>query len=139
MASWMEAVNTFMPDTTKTTTEWFKQADYDFGTAEAMFRSRRYIYAVFMCHLCIEKGLKGLIANRGEIPSRSHDLLYLLEISAGEVNERFTGFIEALNEVSVPTRYPDELDRLVAQYPRKRTAEVISNAREVLTWLKSCL
>ncbi len=30
--------------------EWFIQADYDFGTAEAMFKTGRYIYAVFMCH-----------------------------------------------------------------------------------------
>lgn len=40
------------------TEEWFKQADYDLGTAEAMFRSRRYIYSIFMCHLCLEKALK---------------------------------------------------------------------------------
>ena len=35
--------------------EWLKQADYDMDTADAMFRSGRYFYAVFMCHLSIEK------------------------------------------------------------------------------------
>lgn len=40
--------------------EWLKQAEYDLGTAEAMFKSKRYIYTVFMCHLSIEKALKGL-------------------------------------------------------------------------------
>lgn len=29
-------------------------------TAEAMFNSKRYLYAVFMCHLAIEKALKGI-------------------------------------------------------------------------------
>jgi len=35
--------------------EWLKQADYDMDTADAMFTSARYLYAVFMCHLSIEK------------------------------------------------------------------------------------
>ena len=128
-----------MPETTNPAIEWFKQVDYDFGTAEAMFKSRRYIYAVFMCHLCIEKGLKGIIANRDELPPRSHDLVFLFERAILNGNEEYAGFIEALNEVSVPTRYPDELDRLVASYPRKRTFEIIGQTKEVLTWLKSCL
>lgn len=40
--------------------EWLKQADYDLDTADFMFKGKRYIYAVFMCHLSIEKALKGL-------------------------------------------------------------------------------
>lgn len=103
-----------------------------------MFKGRRYIYAVFMCHLCIEKALKGVIANRNELPPRSHDLVFLLERTALDSSEEYAGFIEALNEVSVPTRYPDELDKLVTSYPRKRTAG-IAQTNEVLTWLKSCL
>ena len=41
--------------------EWLKQADYDMDTADAMHSSGRYFYAVFMCHLSIEKALKGPI------------------------------------------------------------------------------
>jgi HEPN domain-containing protein len=40
--------------------EWLSQAEYDFSTAEYMFNGDRNFYAVFMCHLCIEKALKGL-------------------------------------------------------------------------------
>jgi len=42
--------------------EWLKQAAYDLDTAKAMFGTRRYIYTVFMCHLCVEKVLKGVYA-----------------------------------------------------------------------------
>jgi HEPN domain-containing protein len=48
----------------KTSEEWFRQAEYDLGTAEAMFDAGRYIYTVFMCHLSIEKALKGLYAKK---------------------------------------------------------------------------
>lgn len=44
----------------KPSEEWFTQAKYDLETAEAMFKTRRYIYTVFMCHLSIEKALKGV-------------------------------------------------------------------------------
>lgn len=118
--------------------EWFKQAEYDLGTAEAMFRTRRYIYAVFMCHLCLEKALKGLLAKRGFSLFKSHDLIFLLDKIEADIPEKHADFLEMLNEVSVPTRYPDELDRLVAQYPRKRTAMILEHCREVYTWLQGC-
>lgn len=120
------------------TEEWFKQADYDLGTAEAMFRSRRYIYTIFMCHLCLEKALKGLLAKRDVIPPKSHDLVFLLERISVDIPEQHAEFLEMLNEVSVPTRYPDELDRLLAQYPRRRTAEIMGRCREVYEWLRNC-
>ncbi len=122
----------------KLTDEWFKQAEYDLGTAEAMFRTRRYIYTVFMCHLCLEKALKGLLAKRRLALFKSHDLVFLLDKIGADIPERHAEFLEMLNEVSVPTRYPDELDRLVAQYPRKRTAEILERSREVYAWLQSC-
>jgi len=68
-----------MSETNKTAREWFKQSDYDFGTAEAMFKSRRYIYAVFMCHLCIEKALKGIIANRDVFRPKTMILCFCLK------------------------------------------------------------
>ena len=40
--------------------EWLKQAEYDLETAEYLFSGGRYLYSVFMCHLAIEKALKGL-------------------------------------------------------------------------------
>ncbi|MEW5841789.1 MAG: HEPN domain-containing protein, partial [Bacteroidota bacterium] len=61
--------------------EWFLQAEYDIDTADAMFKSGRYMYAVFMSHLCIEKALKGLYAKTlcKDAP-KTHNLLYLIEL-----------------------------------------------------------
>jgi len=52
---------------TKAAEEWFKQAEYDYQTASAMFDSGRYIYTVFMCHLSVEKILKGIYRRTGEL------------------------------------------------------------------------
>lgn len=59
--------------------EWLKQADYDMDTADAMYSSGRYFYAVFMCHMSIGKALKGLYAKiLDEVPPKTHNLLYLV-------------------------------------------------------------
>lgn len=108
------------------------------GLRRRCSRTRRYIYTVFMCHLCLEKALKGLLAKRGLALFKSHDLVFLLDKIGADIPERHAEFLEMLNEVSVPTRYPDELDWLVTQYPRKRTAEILERCREAYTWLQSC-
>ncbi len=61
------------------TEEWLKQADYDMDTADYMYKGGRYIYAVFMCHLSVEKALKGLYFEQlRKIPPKSHNPVYLL-------------------------------------------------------------
>jgi len=42
-----------------------------------------------------------------------------------------------LNEVDVKTRYPDNLDRLIEQYPEKNVAEMLNKAKEALKWIKA--
>lgn len=58
----------------KRAVEWLRQAEYDMDTAEFMAEGGRYFYAVFMCHLAIEKALKGLYEqNLHEIPPKTHN------------------------------------------------------------------
>jgi HEPN domain-containing protein len=49
-----------------TTEHWLNLAEYDLETARAMLQSGRYLYGTFMCHLTLEKALKGLIAEQQE-------------------------------------------------------------------------
>lgn len=64
----------------KTVEEWFRQADYDIETALAMFETGRYFYAVFMCHLSLEKALKALYTKiLNALPPKTHNLVYLAE------------------------------------------------------------
>lgn len=58
--------------------EWLRQADYDMDTADYMFAGGKYFYAVFMCHLSIEKALKGFYRKTlNQEPPRVHNLIYL--------------------------------------------------------------
>ncbi|MEN6360954.1 MAG: HEPN domain-containing protein [Smithella sp.] len=120
--------------------EWFKQAAYDFKTAEIMLENKRFIYAVFMCHLSIEKALKGLYqSSLNELPPKVHNLIYLVEKIGLTPPDTFHNAIFELNRVSIPTRYPDDLTRMNKIYKKKNTTEMIDSSREVLKWLKSQL
>jgi HEPN domain-containing protein len=44
--------------------EWYFQSDYDLETAVDMFKSGRAVYCIFMCHLSLEKALKGLLIKK---------------------------------------------------------------------------
>jgi HEPN domain-containing protein len=120
--------------------EWFKQATYDIETAEAMFKTGRYIYTVFMRHLSVEKALKGLYTlYLKQIPTKTHNLLYLIEKIKLEADEELYDFIFSLNRASVPTRYPDDLERMKKEYSRKITEDVLKKSKEALKWLKTRL
>ncbi len=68
--------------------EWFLQSEYDYESAQAMFQAGKYIYSVFMCHLSIEKYLKGIYRiNQNVEPPRVHSLVFLVEVNKISVPE----------------------------------------------------
>lgn len=120
--------------------EWFKQAAYDLKTAEIMLDNKRFIYAVFMCHLAIEKALKGIYQHKlHDIPPKVHNLIYLVEKTGLSPSEKLYDAIFELNRVSIPTRYPEDLDKMKSEYKKQNTLKIISNSKEVLKWLKNQL
>ncbi len=118
--------------------EWLKQADYDMDTADAMHGSGRYFYAVFMCHLSIEKALKGLYYKvLDEVPPKTHNLLYLLNKVGKKPELELEIFIIKLNTASVATRYPDNLAKIQAAYTEEITHDMITKSKDLLKWIKT--
>ncbi len=120
--------------------EWLKQADYDLDTAEFMFSGGRYFYAVFMCHLVIEKALKGAyLKKKGEVPPKSHNLVYFLDKIELKPDESIGKFIIRLNEASVATRYPEDLEEINKNYTEMVVKNIIVQTKEALEWIKQQL
>jgi len=45
-------------------------------------------------------------------------------------------FLDRLNDLSVPVRYPDELERLLKDYKKNKTEKVLRQTEELFTWIK---
>lgn len=73
----------------------------------------------------------------GEEQPRMHDLVFLMKKAAPEPPDVVRDFIHDLNSVSVPTRYPDDLERMLLDYDKKSTGNVLKSTKEGLKWLKS--
>ena len=117
--------------------EWYFQSDYDLETALDMLKSGREVYCIFMCHLSIEKALKGLLIKQtGEFPSKSHSLVFFANKLDLELNESFSEFIYMLDKISVPTRYPDDLKKLFVAYTPERTKSILKQTKDLQLWIK---
>lgn len=117
--------------------EWFFQSDYDLETAGDMFKSGRHVYCIFMCHLSLEKALKGLlIKKKNQFPSKTHSLIYLIEQIVLQLKPDYYEFLFTLNKISVPTRYPEDLKKLFSVYSQERTLEILNQSKEIQQWLK---
>jgi HEPN domain-containing protein len=105
-----------------------------------MFNSGRQIYAVFMCHLSIEKAIKGLLyVPFREIPPRSHSLVLLLTRLDVRPPENLGKVIVKIGEASIPTRYPDDLAKVQQDYSAEVVRELLDRGREVTAWIKKQL
>ena len=128
----------------KSPEEWISQAEYDIDTAKIMMEAGRYIYAIFMAHLSIEKALKAVyVFILNSEPPRTHNLILLQERIESKIKLGFTDsqneFIEFLNEKSVPSRYPDTLHEVLKEYKKSETVKLIKQASGLIKWLKKKL
>ena len=117
--------------------QWLKQADYDINTAEFMCNGGRFFYAVFMCHLSVEKALKGLYLQKlGQTPPKTHNLVYLLSKINIKLQDDMGRFITKLNEANIATRYPEDIDTLQKDYTETVAREILKNTIGLLEWIK---
>ena len=124
----------------KRTKEWLRQADYDMDTADYMHQGRRHLHAVFMCHLAVERALKGwYYEKRREFPPKSHRLVFLLNEIGVMPPEAHGRFIVRLSEASIPTRYPEDLAKVERDFTGEIVAGILARGREVIAWIKTQL
>lgn len=95
------------------------------------------MYAVFMCHLAVEKALKALVVKRtGDTPPRTHNLVQLITLAQPDLAADEVRFLTRLGSAGVSTRYPEELSRALKDYPPSVVREYVAKTKEVVECLK---
>ncbi len=126
-----------MPDLKKTTANWIAGSDYDIRSARHMLDTGRYLYVIFLCHLAIEKLLKAVFAQTNERhPPYTHDLYKLIGLLSLKISAEHQSIITRLNELSIATRYPEDLRAMVKQFPRRVAKQYLDESRTFLKWLR---
>ena len=124
----------------KQTEHWLVQSDYDFETAKALQTAHRNVYAVYMCHLALEKSLKALFCTvTGEVPPKTHSLVLLINKTGIKPPETVGRFLIQLSDASVATRYPEDFSRMLETYTDSLTETIITRTKEAIAWTKTQL
>lgn len=98
---------------------WLEISDYDFETAQAMLKSKRYLYVGFMCHQAVEKILKAYyVSLKNSQPKFTHRLTYLTESTGleNQLSDAQKLFIDELEPLNIKARYPTYKDKLFKNY-----------------------
>jgi HEPN domain-containing protein len=121
---------------------WVDLSDYDIDTAEAMLKTKRFLYVGFMCHQVIEKILKAyFVFIKNEIPPYTHNLRVLAkETNLYELlSEKQNNFIEQLEPLNIEARYPEYKEKLLKFLTNDKCLEIIFSTKEFQLWIKQKL
>src|SRR3990172_10585774 len=120
--------------------KWLERVKYDMDTAEAMYVTGRYIYAVFMGQQAIEKCFKALMAFKGMEIVPIHNLRRLAEIIGiigiiDEMSKEDVKKVDFLSHYYLNARYKEDIEELSLQITADVAKEFVSFSKEKVEWL----
>lgn len=119
------------------TKNWLDMVEYDLATAKQMFKTGRFVYVIFMCHLAIEKTLKAIVCEEtNKVPPKTHDLIYLINLGKIVLPGDLLDFVGIINNAGIVTRYPEDLSKLISSYPKEITQKYLDKTSEVIKCIK---
>jgi len=121
---------------------WLSMCDYDMDTAKAMFKSKRYLYVGFFCHLIVEKALKAMIASvTDKAPPRIHDLSKLADRSGllNDLSDIQKEWIENLTPLNIEGRYTEYKEAIRKTLSSENCKVLIAETEAFLCMIKQKL
>ena len=119
---------------------WLTSSEENFKSMNNMFKSREYMWSLFIGHLVIEKLLKAYYVKMvdSNVP-RTHDLLKLA-VSAGiEIEEKKKDDLQYITLFNIETRYDEHKRDFYKKCTKKFTEENINKIKGLRKWLKENL
>jgi HEPN domain-containing protein len=118
--------------------EWLKFAGEDLAAAEVLLNAKIFNLVLFHSQQCVEKSLKALILFEGKNPPKTHQLSSLVLLVSGLSFEPFRKGYEVLDQIYMPSRYPDALPGTLPDgLPNRNQAmEALQTAREIFTFIQ---
>ena len=121
---------------------WVELSDYDLKTADAMLKTKRYLYVGFMCHQVIEKALKAVYSKRMEdTPPFVHKLVVIARQGGfyEQLSEEQQDFIDWLEPLNIKARYPDHKKALARKLTQAKCKEILGKTKDLQRWIKETL
>jgi HEPN domain-containing protein len=125
----------------ETAERWLVFAHEDLRMAELAFAEGIFSQVCFHSQQCVEKAIKGWLAESGQVPPRTHRMADLLALLPPDLLGGMYESLLALDRFYIPTRYPDALPGMMPQgMPDQRDArEALDLGQSAFERIKSAL
>lgn len=112
---------------------WKKSAEVDYDTIYALFKEKRFVHALFFCHLFLEKILKcaWVHSNLENSPPRTHNLIRLFSETKLNLDDVQTEFLRRMNDFQIEGRYPDYMFLINKMCTPDFTSEVLNDFEKI--------
>ena len=116
---------------------WVKLAEDDLETAEYLMKGKRYLHALFWCHLLVEKICKALwIKNNQEnVPPKIHNLLRILDLAEIIYDGEQEDLLGLLNKFQLEGRYTTEITKINSSLTEIFAENLFSETKKIRLWL----
>lgn len=117
---------------------WREAAEHDFETARSLFRTGKYDYCLFLCHLSLEKLLKALAAlDMKDHPPFTHNLLYLAGKARLALSKTQIEQLDDINRFNIEARYPEDLRAFYKKANRVYAQKYWDITKGLWKWLQN--
>lgn len=121
---------------------WIDIADYDLETAEAMYKTKRWLYVAFMCHQAIEKTLKAYwCGTQTDEPPYTHNHMRLADGSGlyDLMSDEQHDFLDKITDYNIESRYPEDRQKLSQTLSEQFCRNIIDETKKLQQWIKEQL
>lgn len=121
-------------NTNKAVNFWLMSSMDNFKTAEAMLKTGRYNFAMFMCQQTVEAILKAVfIIQKNERPEYIHKLPKLVELTGVKIPKTIDKKILKIDAHYIKARYKE--DRFNTKiYNRRSATALLKDTEAVIKW-----
>lgn len=127
-------------DVQKTINYWIETDQYDLETADSLFHSKRFPYALFFGHLALEKLLKAIVVKETQQHAPfTHSLTLLASKTFLPIPDHILEQLARFMEFHFEARYPDEKKKFYKKCTEKFTGDNLTQVKEVFEWLSQQL
>lgn len=116
-------------------TYWREGATTDFESAACLQKGRKYIQALFFCHLALEKILKACVVRTTKAQaSFTHNLTYLAGKAQLDLSKAQMAFLQDMTRYNLEGRYPDYYETTRKTVTPALTKKLMQETKELLAW-----
>ena len=116
---------------------WEKSSENDFSVAQDLFKSKKYSYALFFCHLALEKLLKSFIVKHTKKSAPlEHNLVRLAKVAGFVLSDEQKDLLAEITTFNIKARYDDYKTNFYKKATRIYAQKYITETKNLISWLK---